>query len=129
MIENVFIFSLRTHTARSTVSSGPKFKKIETLTMGRDRMQTKMIIIMKQMWPRPTAKVFTLSYLKGIVKLEITDVFVILAATGVSNIQQIRASKVTKRNGETVGSIVLSTLISMKFVLKQTVEIRALIAA
>lgn len=84
---------------------------------------------MKQMWPRPTAKVFTLSYLKGIVKLEITDVFVILAATGVSNIQQIRASKVTKRNGETVGSIVLSTLISMKFVLKQTVEIRALIAA
>jgi hypothetical protein len=129
MIEKVFIFSLRTQTANITVSKGPKFKKIETLTIGRERMQTKIIIMMKQMWPSPTAKVFTLSYLKGRVRLVTTDVFVIFAATGVSKTQQIRASRVTKRKGETVGSIVLRTLISMKLVLKHTVEISALIAA
>ncbi len=120
---------MRTQTASSTVKSGPKLRKIETLTIGRERMHTKMIIMMKQMWPSPTANVLTLSSLKGRVRLETTDVFVILAATGVSKTQQIRASKVTNRNGETVGSIVLRTLISMKLVLKHTVEIKALIAA
>jgi hypothetical protein len=85
--------------------------------------------MIKQMWPSPTAKVFTLSSLKGIVRLDTTDVLVIFAATGVSKTQQISASKVTRRNGETVGSIVLRTLISMKLVLKHTVEISALMAA
>jgi len=54
---------------------------------------------------------------------------VILAATGVKKIQHIKASSVTSKNGDTVGSMVLSTLMSIKFVLKHTVESRALIAA
>jgi len=69
MMENVFIFSLRTQTASSTVKSGPKLRNIDTLTMGRERIHTKMIIMMKQMWPSPTANVLTLSSLKGRVRL------------------------------------------------------------
>jgi len=62
MIEKVFIFSLRTHTASNTVSKGPKLRNIETLTIGSERIHTKMIIMMKQMWPRPTMNVFLLNY-------------------------------------------------------------------
>ena len=129
IMEKVFIFSLSTHTASSTVKSGPRFKNMETLTIGSERIHTKIIIMMKQMWPSPTKNVFLLNCEKGAVKLLRTVVLVILAATGVSNMQHIKASSVTSRKGETVGSIVLSTLMSMKFVLKQTVERSAFIAA
>ena len=129
MMEKVFIFSLSTHTASRTVKSGPRFKNIETLTIGSERIHTKIIIMMKQMWPSPTKNVFLLNCEKGAVKLLRTVVLVILAATGVRNMQQIKASSVTSRKGETVGSIVLSTLMSMKLVLKQTVESSAFIAA
>ena len=128
-MEKVFIFSFRTHTASRPVKSGPRFRTMETLTMGSERMQTKMIIMMKQMCPSPITNVFLLNYLNGAVKLVMTDVFVIFAATGVNNTQHINASSVTRRNGDTVGSIVFRTLISMKLVLKQTVESSALIAA
>ena len=129
IIENVFIFSFKTQTASNTVRSGPKFKKMDTLTIGSERIHTKIIIIIKQIWPSPTMNVFLLSCANGAVRLVITEVLVIFAATGVSKMQQIRASSVTSKKGDTVGSIVFSTFISIKFVLKQTVESSAFIAA
>ena len=55
--------------------------------------------------------------------------FVLYVATIVKSAQQISPSKVTKRKGDTVGSILFKTLINVKFVLKQIVEHNAFKAA
>jgi len=123
-------FSFKIHTASTTVSSGPIFKKIDTVTIGNYRIQTKIINMIKTMWPNPKMIVTQSSNSNGAHKDSLSDCFFVRTiAIGVRKMTHTRPSIVINKNGDTSGSSLFKSLINAKFAAKHKVETSMLNAA